>query len=61
MAVNKVSDMRCQHCQQTIEKALKRAHVRGTVNLENKEVTVGDSAVKTAISAIKEAGFTPVE
>ncbi len=61
MAVIKVSDMHCIHCQQTIEKSLKKAHVKGTVNLDNREVTVADSDVEKAISAIKEAGFSPVE
>ncbi len=61
MKVIKVNDMHCMHCQQTIEKALKKNHIRGKVDLDNREVTVENSDVEKAISAIKEAGFTPAE
>ena len=58
----KVSDMTCDHCKMTIEKAVNEVlQVRNvTVDLDNHLVNIeGDMAVDQIVQAIKDAGYTP--
>jgi len=58
----KVSDMTCDHCKMTIEKAVNEVlQVRNvTVDLDNHLVNIeGDIAVDQIVQAIKDAGYTP--
>ena len=57
-----VSDMTCDHCKMTIEKAIHDVlQVRNViVDLDNHMVNIeGDMAVDQIVQAIKDAGYTP--
>lgn len=54
-----VEDMRCIHCQEKIQKALKLNRIAGKVILETKTVEVEDGKADKAIDAIRNAGYTP--
>lgn len=54
-----VTDMKCIHCQEKIEKALKRKGIKSTIDLENKTVSVEEKDVPTAVDCISSAGYTP--
>ncbi|HHY96856.1 heavy-metal-associated domain-containing protein [Acholeplasma equifetale] len=57
----KVNDMTCAHCAATIQKSLLSKGVVGTVSHVDKVVSIQDKDYDKAISAIKDAGYTPEE
>ena len=54
-----VSDMKCIHCQEKIEKALRRKGIPATIDLEGKTVSVPEEQAGLAEEAIRQAGYTP--
>ena len=55
-----VSDMNCQHCVATIDKALEAAGIQEReINLENKTVHFDTSNIEKGLKAIQNAGYTP--
>ncbi len=54
-----VEDMKCIHCQEKIQKALKLNRIAGKVLLETKTVEVDDGDAERAIETIRKAGYTP--
>jgi len=61
MKTIKVSDMRCIHCKERIEKGLKEANIEATIDLENKRVSVADEKLAEAIDVIDDLGFDAKE
>jgi copper chaperone CopZ len=55
----KVNDMNCEHCVHTITKALKKAKIKGEVDLNTKSVTTSVEDELKASEAISLAGYTP--
>ncbi|MDF2649125.1 MAG: copper ion binding protein [Paenibacillus sp.] len=51
----KVEGMSCNHCVNSVEKAMKELGAEGKVNLANKEVEVQFDESKLSVEAIKEA------
>lgn len=51
----KVEGMSCNHCVNSVEKAVKELGAEGKVNLANKEVEVQFDESKLSVEAIKEA------
>ena len=59
-----VPDMSCKHCVKAVTEALNEAGFSDfEVELETKKVTikVSDDEAKVVLSAIEEAGYSPVE
>lgn len=50
-----VNGMSCQHCVQTVEKALESVGASGHVDLQGRTVTVTYDENKTTLEAVKEA------
>lgn len=57
----KVEDMHCEHCVERIANALNEVGIKNEINLEQKTVIIDgcEHCLKTAISEIKDLGFTP--
>ncbi|MCY9665718.1 copper ion binding protein [Paenibacillus alginolyticus] len=51
----KVEGMSCNHCVNSVEKAVRELGAEGKVNLANKEVEVQFDETKLSIEAIKDA------
>ncbi|NEW09444.1 heavy-metal-associated domain-containing protein [Paenibacillus sp. SYP-B3998] len=51
----KVEGMTCNHCVNSVEKAVKELGATGKVNLASKEVEVQFDETKLSVGAIKEA------
>jgi copper chaperone len=51
----KVEGMSCNHCVNSVEKAVKELGAEGKVNLANKEVEVQFDERKLSVEAIKDA------
>ncbi|MDQ0871472.1 copper chaperone [Paenibacillus sp. V4I3] len=51
----KVEGMSCNHCVNSVEKAVKELGAEGKVNLANKEVEVQFDESKLSVEAIKDA------
>lgn len=51
----KVEGMSCNHCVNSVEKAVKELGAEGKVNLANKEVEVQFDGSKLSVEAIKDA------
>ncbi|MCY9695982.1 copper ion binding protein [Paenibacillus alginolyticus] len=51
----KVEGMSCNHCVNSVEKAVKELGAEGKVNLANKEVEVKFDETKLSVGAIKDA------
>ncbi|MDQ0885216.1 copper chaperone [Paenibacillus sp. V4I9] len=51
----KVEGMSCNHCVNSVEKAVKELGAEGKVNLANKEVEVQFDETKLSVEAIKDA------
>lgn len=51
----KVEGMSCNHCVNSVEKAVKELGAEGKVNLANKEVEVQFDETKLSVGAIKDA------
>ncbi|OCT10528.1 copper resistance protein CopZ [Paenibacillus pectinilyticus] len=51
----KVEGMSCNHCVQSVEKAVKELGAEGKVNLANKEVDIQFDETHVSLAAIKEA------
>ncbi len=49
-----VEGMSCNHCVQSIEKALRNIHVKAKIDLANKTVSVEHDANKVGLNTIKE-------
>lgn len=54
-----VTDMKCIHCQEKIEKALKRKGITAQAQLEEKRILVEEKDAEKAVEAIAQAGYTP--
>lgn len=52
-----VKDMMCQHCVMKIEKALKKAGIESSIDLDSKTVEVADDKVENAKVVITSAGY----
>lgn len=59
MTAIQVDDMKCIHCQQKIEKALKLSNIAASIDLANHLVKVEEKDVESALAAIRKAGYTP--
>ncbi|NRF94288.1 heavy-metal-associated domain-containing protein [Paenibacillus frigoriresistens] len=51
----KVEGMSCNHCVNSVEKAMRELGAEGKVNLANKEVEVQFDETKLSVGAIKDA------
>lgn len=54
-ATLQVSGMSCQHCVNSIEKALKEIGAKGNVDLQSSSVTVEYEESKVSLDKVKEA------
>lgn len=54
-----VKDMHCMSCVKTIQTKLAKSNIDAKINLMNHEVLVPSKDKETAVSLIKEAGYTP--
>ena len=54
-----VPDMRCEHCEARIQKALDAAGIAGKIDLAAKTVTVKAEDGDKAFEEIYDLGFTP--
>jgi copper chaperone len=58
MKTLKVSDMHCEMCVKRITTALTSEGINLTISLENKTVSVDDTAVLKAVAILDDLGFT---
>ena len=54
-----VNDMSCKMCAAKIEKQLIMNGVKSTVDVETKTVLINEKDQEKAVTAIKNAGYTP--
>ena len=61
MTTISVPDMMCENCVKRITNALTGAHLKFTVSLADKTVTIDgcQNCVKTAVGELEDLGFTP--